>query len=153
MITPVENEKDPKDIVDLRELANSNKELLANGAEPTPETGGRTPKFLVYKNLLVVGLSWVFFFTAYQSIANLQSSLNSDGGLGTVSLSTIYVSLIVSCIFLPTYMIKKLDIKWTIIVSQFAYILYIAANLYPKYYTLVPAAVILGCMLSLFFVY
>lgn len=135
-------EKEPPMDIDLKELANSNKELLAQAEERTSE---RSVKFLVYKNLLVVGLAWVFFFTAYQSIANLQSSLNSDGGLGTASLSTIYVSLIFSCIFLPTVMIKKLDVKWTIIVSQFAYILYIASNVYPRYYTLIPAAVILGC--------
>jgi hypothetical protein len=129
--------------MDIKEMANSNKELITN------EVDKKRSRFLVYKNLFSVGLAWVFFFTAYQSIANLQSSLNSDGGLGTVSLSTIYVSLIVSCIFLPTVMIKHLGIKWTIIISQFAYISYIGANIYPRYYTLVPTAVILGCKIIL----
>ncbi|CAF0796002.1 unnamed protein product [Brachionus calyciflorus] len=101
-------------------------------------------KRLIMKNLIVVGLSWVFLFTAYSSIANLQSSLNSEKGLGTVSLSTIYVTLVLSCIFLPTILMKKLGIKWTIFISQLAYILYIAANVFPKYYTLVPTAIILG---------
>lgn len=102
-------------------------------------------KRIVLKNLIIVGLAWIFLFTAYSSIANLQSSLNSDDGLGTVSLSTIYVSLILSCIFIPTILIKNLGIKWTIFCSQLTYILYIAANIYPKYFTMVPTAIILGC--------
>lgn len=106
----------------------------------------RKAKIIVYKNLFIVGLAWVFFFTAYSSIASLQSSLNSEAGLGVASLSTIYVSLIISCIFLPTLMIKRFGTKWTIVIAQFCYIAYIAANLYPRFYTLVPTAVILGCI-------
>ena len=32
-------------------------------------------KFKIYKNLIVIGIAWIFQFTAYQSMANLQSSL------------------------------------------------------------------------------
>jgi len=83
-------------------------------------------------------------FTAFQSISNLQSSLNSDQGLGTVSLSTIYVTIVVSCLFLPPVMISNIGLKYTIILSQFTYLLYIAANMYAKWYTIMPAAIILG---------
>ena len=105
----------------------------------------RRVRITVYKNLLVIGLSWIFLFTAYTSISNLQSSLNSEDGLGTASLSTLYVALIVSCIFIPTVLIDKIGTKWTIVISQIAYILYMIANIYPKYYTLIPTAIILGC--------
>lgn len=98
----------------------------------------------ILKNILCVGLSWIFLFTAYSSIANLQSSLNSDGGLGTASLSIIYVSLIFSSLFIPTVMLDKFGIKKTIFISQLGYILYILSNIYPKYYTMVPAAVLIG---------
>lgn len=64
-------------------------------------------KFKLFKNLLVIGFSWMFLFTAYQSMANLQSSINSDAGLGTASLSTIYVTLVFSCLFIPPLMIKS----------------------------------------------
>lgn len=132
--------------IDKEPVDSSSKEIIVSSKEELTNTNtSKRSKFLVLKNLFIVGLSWVFFFTAYSSIANLQSSLNSDGGLGTASLSTIYVSLICSCIFLPTILIKKLGVKWTIICSQFAYISYIAANMYPRYYTLIPTAIILGC--------
>lgn len=99
----------------------------------------------IHKNLIVISVAWVLLFTAFQSMANLQSSLNSDQGLGTASLSTIYITLVISCLFLPTYMIKKLGIKTTIILCQFTYLLYIACNIRPSWYTLLPAAFVLGC--------
>ena len=79
----------------------SNTELISN----------KKIKKIVLKNVLVVGFSWICLFTAYSAIASLQSSLNSDGGLGTTSLSIIYISLIISSIFLPTTMIKRLGVK------------------------------------------
>jgi hypothetical protein len=102
-------------------------------------------RFMVYKNLLITGLAWIFLFTAYTSMSNLQSSLNQVDGLGTASLSAIYVALIVSCLFLPTILISKLGVKWTIFFSILAYVLFILANIYPQYYTLLPSAIILGC--------
>ena len=98
----------------------------------------------ILKNLFVIGLAWFFLFTAFQAMANLQSSLNSDEGLGTASLSTIYITLVVSCLFLPPIMIENLGLKWTIVASQFTYLLFIAANIYPKWYFLIPSAVLLG---------
>jgi hypothetical protein len=107
-------------------------------------------KLMFLKNVFLVGGSWILLFTAFQSIANLQSSLNSDSGLGTASLSTIYVTLILGSIFLPTTMMEKLGIKWTIVICQFTYILYIAANFYAKYWTMIPAAIILGRKQAIF---
>jgi hypothetical protein len=45
-------------------------------------------------------------FTAFQGVGNLQSSVNAAEGLGTVSLATIYFSLILSNVFLPVVMIR-----------------------------------------------
>jgi hypothetical protein len=133
------------DIYNLSEVGKQHKELDA--IKNDPEAAKRA-KRMVYKNLFIIGFAWIFLFTAYQSIANLQSSLNTVNGLGTASLSTIYISLILSCIFLPTFLIKKLTVKWTIFFSQLSYILFIAANIYPQYYTLIPTAIILGCKIK-----
>ncbi|RNA27739.1 UNC93 [Brachionus plicatilis] len=100
--------------------------------------------YLIHKNLFVIGLAWFLLFTAFQSMANLQSSLNSDAGIGTLSLSTIYITLVISCFFWPPIMINYFGIKNTIITSQFAYLVFIAANTYPKWYTLIPSAILLG---------
>jgi hypothetical protein len=42
-------------------------------------------KKLIYKNVFIIGFAWIFLFTAYGSVANLQSSLNNDEGLGTAA--------------------------------------------------------------------
>ena len=65
-------------------------------------------------------------------------------GLGTYSLSVIYGSLVLSCMFVPSFMIKKLTVKWTLVVSIFCYSTYIAAQFYPAFSTLIPGAIILG---------
>ena len=46
--------------------------------------------------------------------------------------------------FVPSFMIKKLTVKWTMVVSIFCYSTYIAAQFYPEFYTLIPGAIILG---------
>ena len=117
---------------------------MSTDEETEMATSWTRSKEKILKNLFVIGLAWIFLFTAFQAMANLQSSLNSDEGLGTASLSTIYVTLVVSCVFLPPLVCEKLGLKWAIVASQCMYLLYIAANVYPKYYTLLPSAVLLG---------
>lgn len=128
----------------IDKLSVANMSLKEKEEEANDETKWLKSKWRIMKNLLVISFAWVFQFTAYQSIANLQSSLNSDEGLGTASLSSIYVTLVISCLFVPPIMIKNLGLKWTIALSQFTYLLFIAANMYPKWYILMPAAVVLG---------
>ena len=59
-------------------------------------------------------------------------------------MTTIYVALIFSCMFLPSAMIKHLTAKWTMCISMFCYSTYVAAQFYPEYYTLIPTAIVLG---------
>lgn len=67
-----------------------------------------------------------------QGTANLQSSINATDGLGVISLSAIYAALVISCIFLPTLLIKRLTVKWTLVFSMLCYAPYIAFQLFPK---------------------
>lgn len=96
----------------------------------------------IFKNLMVISLAFLFVFTAYQSLLNLQSSLNSN--LGTGSLSIIYASLVFSCMFVPNVIIKTIGCKWTIFISIVIYALYMLANFYPSWSTLVPSSLVLG---------
>lgn len=101
-------------------------------------------KFQIIKNLLVVSFAFLFLFTAFQSLSNLQSSLNREEGLGTVGLSVIYGALVFSCMFLPPFIIDIIGCKWTVAFSMLCYILYMAANFYATWWTIIPSAVILG---------
>lgn len=63
----------------------------------------------------------------------MQSSINAKEGLGTVSLSAIYAAIVVSCIFIPTLVIRRLTVKWTLCASMVCYAPYIGAQFYPRY--------------------
>lgn len=128
----------------------------------------RREKISIWKNVAVISLSFMCLFTAYNSVANLQvlliecfikpnkkliyencyydvkSSINSIDGLGTASQATVYAALIVSCMFVPTWMIKTIKCKWTLVVCQLCYSAYICAQFYAQFYTLIPAAIIVG---------
>jgi hypothetical protein len=55
----------------------------------------------MYKNVFVLGLGFLVLFTAFTSLANLETSLNKEEGVGAYSLAAIYAAMIFSCIFLP----------------------------------------------------
>ncbi|XP_059089375.1 UNC93-like protein [Tigriopus californicus] len=100
--------------------------------------------FKMKKNVVIISFAFMLLFTAFQSMANLQSSINKVNGLGTYSLSVIYGALVLSCMFLPSVIIKTISVKWTMVFSMFCYSTYIAAQFYPSFGTLIPGAIILG---------
>ncbi|XP_002134951.2 UNC93-like protein [Drosophila pseudoobscura] len=101
-------------------------------------------KFRILKNVAVISLAMTIQYVAYQGTLNLQSSLNAKEGLGTIALSCIYLSMGISCMLLPTIMIRLLTCKWTLVVGQVCFIPYIALQLYSRFYTLIPAGILLG---------
>lgn len=98
----------------------------------------------IIKNVLVISFGFLFLFTAFQSLQNLQSSLNKDEGLGLASLCVIYAALILSCIFVPPFVIGRLGCKWTLVLSMTGYVLYTVSNYYARWGTLIPASIIIG---------
>lgn len=66
---------------------------------------GPKENWRIWKNVLVIGFAFMIHFTAFWGTSNLQSSVNSDGALGTFTLAAIYGSLILSNIFLPVIVI------------------------------------------------
>lgn len=109
----------------------------------TPEQR-KKEKRKITKNVYVISLGFLFLFTAFQSLQNLQSSLNKDEGLGLASLSVIYAALILSCIFVPPFVIGRLGCKWTLVLAMTGYVLYTVANYYARWGTLIPASIIIG---------
>ncbi|XP_028156751.1 UNC93-like protein [Ostrinia furnacalis] len=109
-----------------------------------PTEFGPREKWRILKNVLLISFAFMAEFTAYSGAANLQSSINSQAGLGTASLTAVYAGLIFSTIFLPVMVIKWLGPKWAISLSFVTYMPYIAAQMYPSFWTLIPAALLLG---------
>ena len=65
-------------------------------------------------------------------------------GMGVITSSCLYASLMISCFFLPTLIINTIGHKWTIPLSFCGYILYMAANGYAVWGTMVTASIIVG---------
>ena len=97
----------------------------------------------MYKNAVGLGLGFLFVFSAFNGLQNLQSSLHSEGGLGLASLAIVYVVFILSC-FISPGVIKVLGTKYALLGGFFFHLLYTTANYYPSWYTLVPASLIIG---------
>ncbi|VVC97504.1 UNC93-like protein [Leptidea sinapis] len=98
----------------------------------------------IVRNVLVISLAFMVHFTAYCGAANLQSSINAEAGLGTASLAAVYAGLIFSNIFLPVAVIRWLGTKWAICVSFITYMPYIAAQLWPNFYSLILSGLFVG---------
>ncbi|XP_063773794.1 protein unc-93 homolog A-like [Pseudophryne corroboree] len=96
------------------------------------------------KNIIIIAFGFLLLFTAYGGLQTLQSSLNPEKGLGVASLSVVYGCLIVSSVFLPTIIIKKIGCKWTIVTSMCCYITYSIGNFKPNWYSLIITSAILG---------
>lgn len=96
------------------------------------------------KNIVVVSIGFLLLFTAYNGMSNLQSSLHPENGLGTYTNATVYGFLILSSLFVPSLMIQFLSTKWSLVVSMFGYVGYMAAQYHPRFATMLPAASIVG---------
>ena len=110
----------------------------------TPLSSGTSNPRVITKNFYVLCFIFFFLWSAFQGLANLESSINCEGGLGVISLSLTYGSLMISSFFLPSFMVSKFGPKWTIFICSIGYIIYYAANYISSPYTLYPAAIIMG---------
>ena len=98
----------------------------------------------IMKNIVLISLCFLFVFNAYNGLARLQSSLHRDGGMGVVNQSVLYGALVISCLFIPRLLISQLGHKWTIPVCFAGYILWMAANGYAVWGTMITTSIIVG---------
>ena len=99
------------------------------------------------KNLIVLSFGFMFIMIAFLSLRSLQSSMNHQQGIGLFSLSTIYGTFMIGCIFSKT-IVRAFCPKWTILVSLLGLIMFTMANYYPTPCLLFPTSAILGLCLA-----
>ena len=92
-------------------------------------------------NLTWICLVWVFTFTAYSGLQNLEASLVPD--IGVYSLAAITGGGLISCIVAPA-VIEYIGAKGALIASWICLAIFVGANYYPKPYVLLPGAAIEG---------
>lgn len=112
--------------------------------EPVTDAEKASERRRIVKNVFLISVAFLFNFNAFQGLTRLQSSLNRQEGMGVITSSVIYATLMVSCMFLPKLIINWIGHKWTITISFSGYILYMAANGYAVWGTLTTASVLVG---------
>ena len=115
---------------DMGETSDGVVENRKSSQKPCKET--KSEKRRIYKNVLLVSISFLLLFVAFESMSKLQSSINTVDNLGLWSSVVVYASLILSCLFIPSLVISKLTLKWTMVASILCYSTYIAAQFYPQ---------------------
>ena len=98
----------------------------------------------ILKNVFVISLVFFLIFAAYGGLSRLQSSLHRDEGLGVICSAVVYGTMVIACLFLPKLAVTYLGHKWCMTISLLGYILWMAANGYAVWATMVPASIILG---------
>ncbi|KAK6140308.1 hypothetical protein DH2020_025945 [Rehmannia glutinosa] len=98
-------------------------------------------------------LCWAFLliFLAYGAVQNLESTINTEDDLGTISLGILYVSFAIFSV-VASLVVKKLGAKNALVLGTSGYWLFTAANLKPSWYTMVPASLYLGFAASIIWV-
>lgn len=99
----------------------------------------------------ILSLAFLLVFSAYGAVQNLESTVNADGDLGTISLGVLYVSFAVFSLF-ASPVVRKLGSKCALVLGTSGYWLFTAANLKPNWYTMVPASVYMGFCASIIWV-
>ncbi len=104
----------------------------------------KVEKKRILKNIFLMSFCFLLVFSAFVGLMRLQSSLNTDSGLGTITQACMGGTMVISCLAIPKLLISQVGHKWTMAISMSGYILWIAANGYPTWATLVPTAVLVG---------
>ncbi len=107
-----------------------------------------THHFKYVKNLIIMAISFLFIFGSYLSVRNLQSSILKDTTLAFYSLSVVYASLFLGCLF-ATSIVQRLRPKPSMVLCMFGLCCYIGANFYPHYYTLLPGSFAAGSSMAI----
>lgn len=97
-------------------------------------------KSLIF-NFVTLCLIWLFIFTAYSGLQNLEAAVNAE--IGLYSLAAVTSGGVVSCLVAPT-VISYIGSKGALIVACFCQCIFVAANFYPKPEILITGGAIVG---------
>ncbi|KAK0049497.1 protein unc-93 A [Biomphalaria pfeifferi] len=100
-----------------------------------------------FQTLLVLSLANLLVSTPFNGNQNIQSSINSQGSLGVITLACIYATVLL-CAPFASSAIRKLGCKTLLLLHWATNITYMSANFYPEFYTLLPMSIVTGVTAS-----
>lgn len=112
--------------------------------QSSPADDIQRQKRRIWKNIVLISIAFLFNFNAFQGLSRLQSTLNRVEGMGVITHCMLYITLMISCMFVPKLMIRLIGHRWTMVTSLLGYMLYMAANGYAVWATMIPASLLVG---------
>lgn len=103
------------------------------------------------RDVHILSSAFLLIFLAYGAAQNLETTVNTVGDLGTFSLGILYVSFTFFSL-VASSVVRFLGSKNALVLGTTGYWLFIAANLIPSWYTMVPASIYLGFAASIIWV-
>ncbi|XP_009414397.2 UNC93-like protein 3 [Musa acuminata AAA Group] len=103
------------------------------------------------RDVHILSLAFLLIFSAYGAAQNLESSVNTEEDLGTTSLGILYLSFTFFAV-VASPVVRALGSKTALVLGTSGYLLFIASNLKPLWYTMVPASLYLGFTASIIWV-
>ncbi|NP_001183030.1 UNC93-like protein 3-like isoform 2 [Zea mays] len=103
------------------------------------------------RDVHLLSSAFLFVFLAYHAAQNLQSTVNTDENLGSISLGVLYTSF-TAFSAAGSAVVRWMGSRRALVAGTSGYLLFIAANLLPSWYTMVPASLYLGFTASIIWV-
>nr|XP_021003257.2 protein unc-93 homolog A-like [Parasteatoda tepidariorum] len=100
----------------------------------------------ILRNLFITSLCYLFFYTGYWCLGGLQSTMNSNDGIGDDSQAVINGMSLLSSLFLPDFLIAKFGSKKVLTACTLLGCPYLAANMYLRWDTMIVTSVLYGLM-------
>ncbi|CAE1177234.1 unnamed protein product [Acanthosepion pharaonis] len=127
-------------ISSLKDIRDIHLEKLDSGPEEEEE---EVKPGKHWKNLFAYSIGFMVMYMAFGSLRHLQSSLNSEAGVGLMTLSCLFAFFVIGSLF-ASYVVKKLEPRNATLVTVLFHLLYVISNCYPKVYILMPVSALLG---------
>lgn len=127
--------------------------VVAASAEASPAAAAAapSPRGSHVRDVHILSCGFLLIFSAYGAAQNLESTVNTTDNLGTISLGILYVSFTFFSL-VASLVVRALGPKNAILLGTSGYWLFIAANLKPSWFTMVPASLYLGFGASIIWV-
>ncbi|KAL9683886.1 hypothetical protein QQ045_021313 [Rhodiola kirilowii] len=103
------------------------------------------------RDVHILSSAFLLVFLAYGAAQNLETTVNDAGNLGTISLGILYLSFTVFSV-VASLVVRSLGSKNALVLGTSGYWLFIAANLIPSWYTMIPASLYMGFSASIIWV-
>ncbi|KDP35602.1 hypothetical protein JCGZ_09040 [Jatropha curcas] len=103
------------------------------------------------KDIHILSFGFLLIFLAYGAAQNLETTVNTEQDMGTISLGILYLSFTFFSLF-ASLVVRLLGSKNAVVLGTTGYWLFIAANIKPTWYTMIPASLYMGFAASIIWV-